>query len=113
MKKVLLDENLPRQLKRYFSTDFEVTSVPDLGWQTKKNGELLTAMDESGIDYLLTSDKNLRFQQNLEKFRAKVIVLFTFDNRLKNLISKVGEIETKIKEADNFDKVIEVDIRGK
>ena len=110
MKKVLLDENLPRQLKRYFSTDFEVTSVPDLGWQSKKNGELLTAMDESGIDYLLTSDKNLRYQQNLEKFKVRVVVLLTFDNRLKNLIAKIGEIEAKIKEANESDKIIEVDI---
>ena len=61
MKKVLLDENLPRQLKRFFSADFEVISVPDLGWQSKKNGELLTAMDSAEIYYLLTSDKNLRY----------------------------------------------------
>lgn len=68
-------------------------------------------MDALKIDYLLTADKSLRFQQNLEKFRTKVIVLFAFDNRLKNLIAKVGEIETKIKAADNSDKIIEVDIR--
>ncbi len=113
MKKVLLDENLPRQLKRYFSADFEVSSVPDLGWQSKKNGELLMAMDEWGIDYLLTSDKNLRYQQNLEKFKVRVVVLLTFDNRLKNLIAKIGEIEAKIKEANESDKIIEVDIRRK
>ena len=50
MKKLLLDENLPKQLKKHFSAEFEVSSVPDLGWQAKKNGELLAAMDESGIE---------------------------------------------------------------
>ncbi len=113
MKKVLLDENLPKQLKKYFSAEFEVVSVPDLGWQAKKNGELLAAMDKAEIDYLLTSDKSLRYQQNLEKFEVKVVVLFSFDNRLKNLISKVGEIEAKIIEADKSDKIIEIDIREK
>lgn len=113
MKKVLLDENLPRQIKRYFSADFEVTSVPDLGWQSKKNGELLMAMDDEGIDYLLTSDKNLRYQQNLEKYKVRIVVLLAFDNRLKNLMTKISEIETKIKEANESDKIIEVDIRRK
>lgn len=62
MKKALLDENLPRQLKNAFSSAIEVTTVPDLGWQSKKNGELLSAMVENGIEYLITADKNLRFQ---------------------------------------------------
>jgi hypothetical protein len=36
MKKILLDENLPRQLKKYFSAaEYEVVSVPDLKWQSK------------------------------------------------------------------------------
>ena len=113
MKKVLLDENLPRQLKRYFSADFEVTSVPDVGWQSKKNSELLTAMDSAKIDYLLTSDKNLRYQQNLEKYKVRIVVLLTFDNRLKNLIAEIGEIEAKMNEANELDKIIEIDIRRK
>ncbi len=113
MKKVLLDENLPKQLKKDFSDAFEVTTVPDLGWQAKKNGELLTAMDEFLLEYLLTSDKSLRYQQNLEKHKVKIVVILTLDNRLKNLISKIGEIETKILEADESVKIIEIDIRKK
>ncbi|MGC2238944.1 MAG: hypothetical protein WA584_22510 [Pyrinomonadaceae bacterium] len=111
MKKLLLDENLPKQLKKYFSAGFEVTSVPDLGWQSKKNGELLAAMSESGIEYLLTSDKSLRFQQNLEKFKVRVVILLAYDNRLKSLIPKIGEIETGINNAGEFQKIIGIDIR--
>ena len=51
MKRVLLDENLDRRLKNYFSAEFDITSVPDLGWQSKKNGELLTAMVAEGITH--------------------------------------------------------------
>lgn len=111
MKKILLDENLPKQLKNHFSNDFEVISVPDLGWQSKENGELLAAMDESGIEYLLTVDKNLRFQQNLSNYKVRIILLLTYSNRLKILIDEVAEIETKIKQSDSSNNVIEIDLR--
>jgi hypothetical protein len=39
MKKILLDENLPRPLAKHFSGDLEVTSVHDIGWAELKNGE--------------------------------------------------------------------------
>ena len=68
MKRVLLDENHDRRLKNYFSAEIDVTCVPDLGWQSKKNGELLMAMDAEGIHYLITADRNLQFQQNLDKY---------------------------------------------
>ena len=111
MKRLLLDENLPRQLKGYFSSEFDVTSVPDLGWQSKKNGELLSAMDVEGIAYLLTADRNLRFQQNLEKYLVVVVVLSTFDIRLKNLAPSIARIETRILNAQPTDKIIEIDLR--
>jgi hypothetical protein len=50
LKRLLLDENLPRQLKKYFSDQIEASAVPDLGWQSKQNGELLTAMAGAGIE---------------------------------------------------------------
>lgn len=111
MKRVLLDENLPRQLKTYFSAEFDVSSVPDLGWQSKKNGDLLAAMDAEHIDYLLTADRRLRFQQNLEKFNAIVVVLLSYDHRLKNLIPFVKEIESKISDLEPSVKVVEIDLR--
>jgi hypothetical protein len=40
------------------------------------------------------------------------VVLFAYDNRLKNLIQKIGEIEAEINNADELQKIIEVDIRG-
>ena len=39
--KILLDENLPRQLKADFGPDYDAKSVRDMGWLGKKNGELL------------------------------------------------------------------------
>ncbi len=112
MKKLLLDENLPEPLKNHFSNDFEVTSVHEAGWQSLKNGELLKAMTVDGIEILLTVDKNLQFQQNLDKFNVQLVVLLTFDNRLKTLVSKLTQIETEINSANPLDKVIIIDLRN-
>ena len=111
MKKVLLDENLDRRLVKYFSAAFDVISVPDLGWQSKKNGELLTAMDTENIGYLVTADRNLRFQQNLEKYSVIVVVLLSFDVRLKSLTPFMEKIESSILKADASQRIIEIDLR--
>jgi hypothetical protein len=111
MKRVLLDENLDRRLKNYFSAELDVTSVPDQGWQSKKNGDLLSAMGAEGIVYLVTADRNLRFQQNLDKYSVVIIVVCAYDNRLKGLIPFISKIEAGILAAELTDKIIEIDLR--
>jgi hypothetical protein len=56
--KILIDESLPRKLKAELS-DFEVSTVPEMGWAGKKNGELLGLMS-GRFDVFLTMDRNLR-----------------------------------------------------
>lgn len=112
MKRVLLDENLDRRLKADFSDSFDVVSVPDLGWQSKKNGELLAAMAEENFDYLLTADKSLRFQQNLAAFDIRILILLAYDIRLTFLRHAVGEIERQILEWDQADRYLEIDLRN-
>lgn len=111
MKRVLLDENLDKRLKNYFSAELDVTSVPDLGWQSKKNGELLTAMDAAGINYLLTADRNLQFQQNPDKYAVVLVVVATQDTRLKNLAPHISTIEAAVTGAQPTEKVILIDLR--
>jgi len=110
MKKVLLDENLPRPLKSHFSNQFFVTSVPDMGWQSKQNGELLSAMSAEGIEYLLTADRNLRFQQNLSRHNITVVVLLSYDTRLKTLLPHIETIEQAINQHSD-ETFIEIDLR--
>jgi len=112
MKRVLLDENLPRRLKSHFSNNLTVTTVPDLGWQSKQNGELLAAMESEGFDVLVTADRNLRFQQNLSKYGVRVVVLLIYDNQLKTLIPHVSAVESTILE-DSAGEVVELDLRGR
>ena len=45
------------------------------GWDTLKNGELLAAAEADGFDVLLTTDKNMRYQQNLAGRKIAVVVL--------------------------------------
>jgi predicted nuclease of predicted toxin-antitoxin system len=87
--KLLLDECIDRKLVREFA-DYEVKTVPQMGWAGVKNGQLL-ALAEAEFDVFITVDRNLSFQQNLPQFNIAVIVLQAQSNRLtelKPLVSK-------------------------
>ena len=81
--RVLLDECLPRKLKRSI-VGHDIATVQERGWSSKKNGELLRLMDGT-VDVFLTSDQNLRYQQNLATIGFSIIVLMVPDNRLQTL----------------------------
>jgi predicted nuclease of predicted toxin-antitoxin system len=83
--KILLDENLPVKLKQTFGNLHTVFSVREMGWSGKKNGELLKLMTTGSFDGLVTMDKNLSSQQNLQKYSITVFVLNGINNKLKTL----------------------------
>ncbi len=62
--KILIDESLPRYLKRMLA-EHDAQTVQDMGWAGIKNGKLLN-LAESEFDVFLTADKNIRYQQNLK-----------------------------------------------
>lgn len=93
MKKLLLDENLPKKLKYRFGPDYEVVTVPEMGWASLENGQLLKAMQEAGFEYLVTADKNLSFQQNYDKYGVRLLVLNTKDNRYETVLPFVGKLK--------------------
>ena len=71
---LLLDENLPKKLKRDFP-GHEVFTIRERGWNGFKNGTLLTKLLENKFNALLTYDKNLQHQQNFKKYPITVFVL--------------------------------------
>ena len=81
--KVLLDECLPKKLKREVEAD-EVKTVPEVGWASKTNGELLR-LAQLDFDVLLTNDQNLEHQQNLKKFNLAFVVLVGLTNDIEDL----------------------------
>lgn len=81
--RLLLDESLPRGLKGEFGSH-EVTTVTDMGWTGKDNGELLE-LASGQFDLFLTADQGIQYQQNLAGFDIAVVTLAAKSNRLKDL----------------------------
>jgi|SRR5215813_12582828 len=54
-----------------------VIKARDRGWDTLSNGELLLAAEKAGFDVVVTADKNMRYQQNLEGRKIALVVLGT------------------------------------
>ncbi len=88
--RVLLDECVPRRLKRELP-GHEVHTVTEHGWSGVKNGKLL-ALAEAEFEVFLTIDQNLKYQQNLTAFRIAVILLAARNNRLKTLLPLMPEV---------------------
>jgi hypothetical protein len=63
--KVLLDENMPHTLRRYLDQHETITAAY-MGWAGLKNGKLLDAAESAGFQVLVTGDKTLRHEQNLQ-----------------------------------------------
>ena len=57
-----------------------------MGWSGKKNVELLRLMSQEGFTILLTTDQNLRYQQNLRQAGVAIVVLVASSNRLSDLL---------------------------
>lgn len=88
--RVLLDEQLPRQLAPVL-TGHDVRTVQQESWAGLKNGALLAAADTAGFAVFLTGDQNLEFQQNLRKHRLGVVVLCAASNAIEDLLPLVPE----------------------
>lgn len=86
--RVLLDEQLPRQLVPYF-VDHEVRTVQQEGWAGLKNGALLNKAEGSGFAVLVTGDKNMPFQQNIAKRKLAVLVMVAPSNAIEDLLPVV------------------------
>ncbi|MBE9140217.1 DUF5615 family PIN-like protein [Nodosilinea sp. LEGE 07088] len=91
--RILLDECVPRPLKRELA-DYEIRTVVEMGWSGKKNGELLGLMSQEGFTILLTTDQNLRYQQNLQQAGVAVIVLVARSNRLPDLVPLIPDVRS-------------------
>ncbi len=103
MKKVLLDENVPRALK--WSIAAEVVTVPEHGWSGLKNSELLGRASRE-FDVLLTMDQGIEHQQNLTGIDLCLIVLSAVSNDIDDLLPLVPSIESALKSAESGKVII-------
>jgi hypothetical protein len=71
--KVLFDNGTPKPIARSL-IGHEVTHARQIGWHELENGELIQA-EAAGFELLLSTDKNIRYQQNLAERRIALVVL--------------------------------------
>jgi hypothetical protein len=72
--RILFDHGTPAPLIPFLE-GHTVTKAKDAGWDTLVNGELLKAAEMAGFDLLLTTDKNMAAQQNLQGRNIAIVVL--------------------------------------
>ena len=94
MRRVLFDEDVPRQLRRELP-EFQVRTVQEEGWSSVRNGELLRRSSQT-FDVLVTADKRLRYQQNISRYDIGVVVIATRDTRLPRLLELVDDLRAAI-----------------
>jgi hypothetical protein len=104
--KVLLDACVPRPL-RNFLTAHTVKTAQEMGWGTLKNGALLQA-SELEFDAFLTSDQNLKYEQNVAGRGLAILVLPTNDwPILRRLGDKIAARVATLKPGDLVEMSLE------
>lgn len=72
--RVLFDQGVPVPLRESLS-QHEISTAYERGWSTLKNGDLLDAAEREGFEVFVTTDKNLKYQQNLGGRHIAIVVL--------------------------------------
>ena len=74
--KILFDQGTPVPLRGHLP-GHEIDTAYELGWSQLQNGELLNATEQRGYEVLITTDRNLRHQQNLSGRELAILVLLS------------------------------------
>jgi hypothetical protein len=74
--KILFDQGTPVPLRRYLPGHI-VDTAYERGWSGLSNGDLLTAAERDHYELLITTDRNLRYQQNLADRQIAIVVLLS------------------------------------
>ena len=72
--RILFDQGVPRGLAASLRSH-DVTEARALNWERFSNGALLKLAEDAGFNLLLTTDKNVRYQQNLADRKISIVVL--------------------------------------
>ena len=97
--KIIIDECVPHIVKKRLP-ERGIKTVQEMGWAGVKNGELLKLV-ETNFDVFITSDKNLRYQQNLQD--RTIAILLLPSNQvpiIENLLPQIDEELESIKSGD-------------
>jgi hypothetical protein len=104
--KVLFDQGTPVPLRRHLRLH-EVTTAYELAWTTLRNGDLIAQAEAAGFEVLVTTDQNLKYQQNLSERRLAVVVLLS--TSWPKIQARVLAVTTAVDEA-NPGSYVEVEV---
>lgn len=82
--RILLDECVPRRLKKYFRDQQLVLTVADAGLSSYTNGQLLRRVN-GRFDVFITVDKSIQYQQNLSDFDLAFVLLRARSNDIVDI----------------------------
>ena len=100
MTRILFDQGVPGPLRRHL-IEHNVETTGERGWSQLSNGDLLAAADRAGFEVMITTDQNLRHQQNLSEHGIGIIVLMTTSwPRMREHIGLVTDALQRCRPAD-------------
>ena len=99
--KILLNECTPHVLKKLL-TGFEIKTVQDQGWSGVTNGALLR-LAERQFDVFITSDQNLKYQQNLAVRQLAIIQLPT--NQVPLIVKLAPKVQAMLESIQTGESV--------
>ena len=89
--KILLDQGTPMPLRRGLHPH-EVDTTAERGWSELRNGDLLDQAEANEYQALITTDQNLKYQQNLADRAIRILVLMTTSwPRISRKVDRVRE----------------------
>ncbi len=97
---VLFDQGVPVPLRPHLHPH-SVDTTAEKGWSTLQNGELLDKVQSGGYEVFITTDCNLRHQQNLSRWKLRILVLTT--TSWPKISKKVVEIREALEQLDEGD----------
>lgn len=105
---MLFDQGTPVPLRKHLATH-KIETAYERGWSALKNGDLLSQAESVGFDVRMTTDQNLRYQQNLTGRNIAIVVLgSTSWPRIQKILDTVSAAV----EASGPGSDIEVDVPG-
>jgi hypothetical protein len=103
---ILFDNGTPRGLAR-FLVGHSVEEPRMRGWEELSNGDLIDVAEQAGFEVLVTTDKNIRYQQNL---RARKIALVVLEHSQWPMVKLVAENIVAAVNAAKPGSYVEVDV---
>ena len=96
--KILFDHGTTAPLRHHLP-EHSVDRSAERGWELLDNGELIRKAEEDGYEVIVTTDQNIRHQQNLGRIRLGIVVLLA--TAWPRVQRRTAEIRAAIEEVES------------